>query len=359
MFNLNQILNSQVFGNSVANYLIVLGVFIVIIAVLRMFKSVIVQKIKSIAKGTETQFDDLLIKIIDSVGLPFYFVLAIYISFQFISLPDIVIRIVLYAFLITFAYYIVKAIQQVIDFGVERINQKMIKEEGSKFDPSVIKLFAKIVKGIVWGIAIILLIQNFGYDVTALVAGLGIGGIAIAFALQNILEDIFSSFSIHFDKPFQVDDFIIIGNDMGTVKKIGIKSTRIQTLQGEELIVSNKELTGARIRNFKKMEKRRIVFKLGVAYETSFEKLRRIPDMIKEIINEMNLVELNRVHFTNFGDSSLDFEVVYYLNSNEYNEYMDIQEKINFSIKDRFDKEGIEMAYPTQTIYYKSNNVPH
>jgi len=180
---------------------------------------------------------------------------------------------------------------------------------------------------------------------------LGIGGLAIAFALQNILEDMFSSFSIYFDRPFQIDDFIVIGDDMGIVKKIGIKSTRIQTLQGEELIISNKELTGKRIRNFKKMEKRRIVFKFGVVYETSTEKLKKIPGIIKDIMDRAELAEIDRVHFKEFGDFSLNFEVIYYIKSREYIDYMNTQQEMNFAIKERFEQEGIEMAYPTQTLY--------
>jgi small-conductance mechanosensitive channel len=242
-------------------------------------------------------------------------------------------------------------LQKIIDYGFKKLLKKRQQEDQGKFDPHVINLFRKMTRIVLWGIALLIFLQNLGYDITALVAGLGIGGIAIAFALQNILSDIFSSFTIYFDKPFEVGDFIIIGNDMGTVKAIGIKSTRIQTLQGQELVVSNKELTETRINNYKKMEKRRIVFDFGVVYKTPTEKLRKIPQIVKKIIDDIEITDLDRVHFDKFGDSSLSFEVVYYIKNSEYNVYMDTQQDINLKIKEQFEKEGIEFAYPTQTIF--------
>jgi small-conductance mechanosensitive channel len=200
-------------------------------------------------------------------------------------------------------------------------------------------------------VAGIFIMSNLGFDVTSLVAGLGIGGIAVALALQSVLSDVFSSFSIYFDKPFQAGDFIIVGQHMGIVKHIGIKSTRIQTLQGEELIISNKELTSARVQNFKKMEKRRITFTFGVTYQTPVKKLKKIPEMVKEIVAKIELADLDRVHFRKYGDFSLNFEVVYYVKIPDYGKYMDTQQEINLALKERFEKEGIEFAYPTQTIF--------
>ena len=237
-----------------------------------------------------------------------------------------------------------------IEYGTLKVIQKREQEE-KDFDSSVIQLLSKILKGVLWAVAIIIILQNLGYNISALVAGLGIGGLAIAFALQNILGDIFASFSIYFDKPFQKGDFIIVGDEKGVVKYIGIKSTRLQTLQGEELIISNKELTEARVHNYKKMEKRRIGFDFGVTYNTPTEKLKKIPLIVEEIISQIELAQIDRVHFKEFGDFSLNFAVVYYVNTGGYAEYMDTQQRINLDLKERFEKEGIEFAYPTQTIF--------
>ncbi len=340
----NQILNYYFLDNSIKGYLIALGFFVLAIIVLKIFKQIIIVKIKKLADHTKTEFDNLLIKTVDSIGWPFYLFFSLYFAFKFIIIPGILEKIVFYLLLIIGIYYVVRGIQKIIDYGFHKIIEK-------KQDTAVVNLLSKITKIVLWVIAIIIILQNLGYNISTLAAGLGIGGLAIAFAIQNILGDIFASFSIYFDRPFQIGDFIIVGSDMGTVKKIGIKSTRIQTLQGEELVISNKELTEIRIHNYKKMEKRRIVFTFGVVYKTPTEKVRKIPDIVKNIINSVNLAETDRVHFNKFGDSSLNFEVVYYLNSSDYNEYMDVQQQINLAIKQEFEKEKVEFAYPTQTVF--------
>jgi len=198
-----------------------------------------------------------------------------------------------------------------------------------------------------------LVLQNLGYEISALVAGLGISCIAVAFALQNILSDIFASFSIYFDKPFKTGDFIVVGNDMGVVNKIGIKSTRIRALQGHEIVISNKELTGSRVHNYKKMERRRVLFSIGVEYGTPVAKLKKIPKIIKDSIEAQESTTFDRVHFKEFGDFSLLFEIVYYVESGDYTNYRDIQQEINFSIAEKFKKSKIEMAFPTTTVHVR------
>lgn len=325
-------------------HLIALTIFISAVIVLKIFKYFIISRIKKLASYTKTQFDDLLIKIIDKIGWPFYLVFSLYFAIKFTTAPGIIKDIVFYFLLVVSSYYFVKSFEKIIDYWFHKLKSK-------SEDPSIISLSNKVIKIILWGVVVVIILQNLGYNISALVAGLGIGGLAIAFAIQNILADIFASFSIYFDKPFKIGDFIIVGNDMGTVKKIGVKSTRIQTLQGEELIISNKELTESRIHNYKKMEKRRIVFNIGVLYETSNEKLKMIPDIVKDIILDAELAEIDRVHFNSFKDSSLNFEVVYYLKSSDYNDYMNTQQYINLAIKKRFEKEEIEFAYPTYKIF--------
>ena len=349
--NFAEILNYTFWNNSVMEYLIAFGVFVLSIIVLKFFKYVIVKKLKALMDHTRTELDDLIINVIDSLDWPLYLLLALYLGCQFIQLPELLEKAIYYLFLISVVYYLVKGFQRIINYVFERLIKREEEKQGKEFDPSVIRLLNKIAKIVLWLLAIIIILQNLGYNISTLVAGLGIGGIAIAFALQNILGDIFSSFSIYLDKPFRVGDFIIVGNDMGVVKKIGIKSTRIQTLQGEELVVSNKELTETRVHNYKKMEKRRIVFTFGVLYEIPTEKIKKIPALIKDIIDKVDLTEIDRVHFKAFGDFSLNFEVVYYLNSSDYNQYMDTQQEINLAIKEQFEKEGVAFAYPTQTVF--------
>jgi small-conductance mechanosensitive channel len=190
-----------------------------------------------------------------------------------------------------------------------------------------------------------------GIDITALVAGLGVGGIAVALAAQNILGDLFASWSIVLDKPFLVGDFIIIDGYSGTVEHIGLKTTRLRSLTGEQLIFSNSDLLKCRIRNYKRMQERRIVFSFGVLYETPLEKLKEIPGIVKDIITSIENTRFDRAHFASYGNYSLNFEVVYYVLSSDYTVYMDIQQKINLALFEEFQKKDIVFAYPTQTIY--------
>ena len=200
-------------------------------------------------------------------------------------------------------------------------------------------------------IAVMLILSNLGYNISSLIAGFGIGGVAIALAVQNILGDLFSSLSIYFDKPFKIGDLIQVGSLTGKVRKIGLKTTRVTSLQGEEIIIPNAVLTGQNIQNFGKLKERRNKFSLGLTYETTTAKLKKIPNIIKKIIEDTTNTRFDRAHFSNFGDFSLNFEVVYYVLSQDYAEFMDSQQNINLKIKEAFEKEGIDMAFPTSTVY--------
>jgi small-conductance mechanosensitive channel len=306
--------------------------------------------LRKVAAKTKTDFDDLLIGIIEKIGWLFYLILSFAIALQFVKTFALFTQLASKIVVVVLAYYAVQAAVVVVEYGGRVLIEKRQKEEGI-LDTAVIDLLVRISKVILWAAAIVFVLANLGYNVSAWIAGLGMGGIAAAFASQGILADIFASFSIYFDKPFQVGDFIIVGDDMGTVKDIGLKSTRLQTLQGEELVISNKDLTESRIRNFKKMARRRIIFSFGVTYETSIDKLKDVLALIQEIFAQVEGAELDRVHFKEFDSSSLSFEVVYYVESGDFYQYMDVQQQINFAIKHKFDQKGIEMAYPTQTIF--------
>jgi small-conductance mechanosensitive channel len=212
-------------------------------------------------------------------------------------------------------------------------------------------LFKKIIQLVVYVLAFLVILWVLGINLSGIVVGLGVGGIAIAFALQNTLSDFFSAFSIYFDRPFEIGDFIVVGEHSGTVTNIGIKSTRIQLLQGEELVVPNKELTSTNVRNFRKLKRRRITFTIGVRYNTPVDKLKKIPQIITNIIENIELAELFLVRFTEFGEFSLRFTIIYYVKVAEYAKYLETQEKINFAIMEAFKGEGIEFAFPTKTVY--------
>lgn len=202
-----------------------------------------------------------------------------------------------------------------------------------------------------WTLGALLILSNLGVNIVSLVAGLGIGGIAVALAVQNILGDIFSSFALYLDRPFREGDFIIVGSHMGVVKKIGLKTTRIQALQGEEIIIANQELTSARVQNFKRMRERRVLFRFGVTHDATPAQLRAVAGIVRKVIEDNPLARFDRAHFAAFGESSLDFEVVYYVGSGDYNAYMDLQQEINLAIYERLRAEGVAFAFPTRTVH--------
>jgi len=247
----------------------------------------------------------------------------------------------------------------VVTFIITRITNVLISwyaedsvKRGRKVNNHILYILKKVLQFVIYSFALLIILGVFNVDLSGAVVGLGVGGIAIALALQSILSDALSAFSIYFERPFELGDFIVVGDYAGTVNKIGIKSTRLQLLQGEELIISNKELTTKAVRNFKKLKKRRITFTVKVTCDTPIEKLKKIPEIIAEVIKKIKMTELGTVHFRQFGDFSFDFDVVYYVKTGDYTKYLDIQQQINYGILEEFEKEKIEMAYPTQKIFY-------
>lgn len=345
---LQNLLQLQLASNTGREYLMALVIFVAVLIVLKIFKLAFLGRLRKIASKTKNDFDDALIKAISKISWIFYFLLALYLAVYRLTLPFNILKIVKILFLIIVVWEAVRAIQHIIEYSI----QKAMARRGTE-DDSAVKTFSVIIKIVLWSLGLVLILGNLGINVTSLVAGLGIGGIAVALAIQNILGDIFASFSILIDKPFQVGDFIKIGDDAGTVEKIGIKTTHIRTSDGQQLIISNKELTEARVQNFKRLEKRRAIFNLSVIYETSKEKLESIPNLIEETIKDISKVEFDRCHFKEFGDYSLNFEVAYYVSTQEYKEYLDVVQKVNLAIFDAFTKQEISFAYPTSVEYQK------
>jgi len=343
-------LTYEVVGITLEDYWWAVIIFIAFFTLLKFFEKVIVLRLRVLAKKTETELDDLFVEIIDDVGWPLYAVISLLLAIQIISVPDMIMTACCRVVVIIATFYAVKAIQKIVGYGAKQIVKKQMEEDPNS-DTAIIMLMSRVLKVLLWVIAVVLILANLGYDVTTLIAGLGIGGIAIAFALQSVLQDIFASISIYFDKPFKAGDFIVIGSDKGTVKDIGIKSTRIQTLDGPELVVSNKELTETRVMNYKKMERRRGTFVFGVTYDTPLEKLEKIPAIVENILHKHEMADLDRVHFTELADFSLNHEVVFYMKNSDFKTYRDTQQILNLELMRAFEKEKIEFAFPSQTIY--------
>ncbi|MFP4111410.1 MAG: mechanosensitive ion channel family protein [Candidatus Woesearchaeota archaeon] len=344
--DLNEILNLNFLGNEVQLWLIAIGTFFAILITMRLFETFVTKKLKVIADKSSNKIDDIAVHVIEDIGWPFHIFVPLYFSLRLISIQDTAMRWINYIFIIIMTYYAAKTVNRLIG-GIIKYYKKKDQEDND----SIVDFLSKLIKGVIWIIAFMLILSNLGVNITSLIAGLGIGGVAVALALQNILGDLFSSISIYFDKPFKPGDFIIVGQDMGVVKKIGLKTTRLVSLWGQEIVISNNELTSTRINNYKKMEKRRIHFHIGVTYQTPVKKLKKIPEIVKDLFEKTDKADLDRVHFKEFANSSLVYEIAYYVNSPDYNEYMNIQQNVNLGLVERFQKEKIDFAYPTQTIF--------
>ena len=345
------ILNTSFYGNTIQAYLISIFVFILVVASLKIIKELIVRRMEKAAQKTETRVDDFIAGAVDKSNLVFFIAIGIYFSLRFLVVPEGVERIINTLLLIVVFYVIATEVNFIISF----LMKSAVESRDKKTDPTIITVFGVLAKIGVWTFAIVLILSNLGFNVSGVLAGLGIGGVAIALALQNILGDIFASFSIYLDKPFIIGDFIVIGEDMGTVKKIGIKTTRLKTMLGDELIVSNKELTSKNVHNYKKLKTRRVTFELGISYDTKNAKVKKIPTIIKKVINSQKLCTTWGVFFRKYGDFAMIYEVIYYISTGDFETYLNTHHKINERLKAEFEKEKIKLPYPTQEILVRRN----
>jgi len=216
-----------------------------------------------------------------------------------------------------------------------------------------------VARAIAWGAVLLVALDNLGVEITTLIAGLGVGGIAVALAVQKILGDVFCSLSIVLDKPFEIGDFIVVGDLAGTVEHVGVKTTRVRSLGGEQLVFANSDLVGSRVRNYKRMRERRVCFEFGLTYQTSAEQAADIPALVRRIVEDLDSTRFDRAHFKAFGDSALMFEVVYFVLSADYNAYMDTQQAINLALMRELERRGISFAYPTHTVYLEEAAAPN
>ncbi len=340
-------------NNTIYNYLVSIGIIVLGLILIRVLRYVFSKKINKLLKKISARFADFTDNFIEKRVIPITSIIIIYAAFNRLNLSQLIHKIVNVVFIVSIVLYITLLIQDIIVYTMKKHWEK---KQSNQAQETVFTVSVFLVKLITWLIAILFILDNLNIEIRGLITGLGIGGIAIAFAAQTILADIFSYFTIFLDRPFDIGDFIIIGDYKGSVEHIGIKTTRVRSLSGEQLVFSNNDLTNSRINNYKRMQRRRINFNFGVVYSTPVEKVAKIPKIIEDIINSVEKTCFDRAHFGSYGDFSLIFQVVYYVEDSDYKVYMDIQQKINLKMKEIFNKEDIEFAYPTQSIHVYDNN---
>lgn len=337
------------FGYTVEAWIAGIGLAVATYAAMKVLRWVAVNRLTGLVGKTSTSIDDLILSAVKQTREFFLLIISLYVGS--LALPPapshqpLVNSVVVIALLLQGALWGNNLISSLLENLIQRR-----KTEDASLATSLTGLIF-MSKLLLWSVAVLLILENLGVNITALVAGLGIGGIAVALALQNVLGDLFASLSIVLDKPFVIGDFIIVDQYLGTVEHIGLKTTRIRSLSGEQVIFSNADLLKSRIRNFKRMYERRVLFTVGVTYDTPYEKLVSIGAMVGEIITAIPGTRFDRAHFKEYTDSSLLIEVVYFVKNPDFNVYMDIQQTINLEIYRRFKENGIEFAFPTRTVY--------
>lgn len=337
-------------GNTALAYMKAALLFLILSICFQYFKYRLITKLEEMSAKTSNKVDDKVVAVINDIPWYFYAIVSIYIPAIALNTSELVHNIIHGVFVVAVFGQAINIAIQVVEFVARQALFKTEKE--AERNKTLFDGLALLVRIVVWSIGTLLILQNLGFDVSSLVASLGVGGIAIALAGQKIVGDIFSAFSIYVDRPFEVGDFIKVNGEMGTIKKVGLKTTRLQTLQGEELIMPNADLTGAQIQNFKRMKRRRIVYTIGATYDTPVTKLKKIPKIVEKIFKKhADIAELDRVKFMELAACSLNFQIVFYINSGDYLDYANVQEAINFSLIEEFQKEKIEFAFPTQTIH--------
>ena len=335
--------------NTAQDWLVAAVVVVVVIIALRAAISIALRRLKAVASKTETDVDDLVTELLEKTKFGFVALVALYAGAVSLTLPaevdDVLSTILVLGFLVQGAFWA----NGMVNYLLESWARKKFEA-----DPTISTALGSVgflIRFAVWATFVMLALDNLNIDVGPLIASLSIGGVALAFALQGVLGDLFASLTIVFDRPFAVGDYIQVGDMAGTVQHVGLKSTRILAPTGEQLVFSNGDLLGSRIQNFQLRQERRCSFTLGVTYDTPREKLESIPDLIQEIIESHEETRFDRCFFMVFGDSALNFEIVYHVLVPDFKTYGETHHAINLEIFRRFAEEGIEFAYPSQTIY--------
>ncbi len=336
-----------------ADIFISLSVFVFTIIFVKLFKIYLLERFKNLAQKTTFKWDDLIYEVLDRIGWYFYISLALLVASFFVVLPSKIEILIWLVFKISLIFVVVSILETISVFYI-KIFLKSKRAFSTKRHKTVFGLIVTIVRIFLWVSAFIMVLQTLNYNPITLMGGLGMLGVVISIGLQGLTEQIFSFFSIYFDKPFVEGDFISIGEDSGTVEKIGIKTTRLKTVEGQELIVPNKELTSTRLKNFKKMKTRTKIFSIRVTYDTSFDKLKLISQIIKKIFKDIEDASFVSCFLSSLSEDSIVFDITYKINTGDYVRYRQIHEYVNYSILEQFQKYGIKFAYPTQKVFVKN-----
>ncbi|MDQ7990644.1 MAG: mechanosensitive ion channel family protein [Candidatus Dactylopiibacterium sp.] len=343
--------------NTLEQLLYALGAALIALFALITARRVLVARLHRISRQTSVIWDDVLADVLASTKLPFMIWLSVLAGLTQIRLPAdtaaLPYKAMMILLIVQAGIWAARAVASWVELRLEAS-----RKAGDGAAVTNFGVISFILRVLVWVVTLLSLLDNLGVNITTLVASLGIGGIAVALAVQNILGDLLASLSIALDKPFVVGDAINVDGLTGTVTHVGLKTTRVQSTSGEELVFANNDLLKSRVRNYKRMNERRIVFGFGLTYDTPPDALRELPGALRGIVEATPGTRFDRAHFKAFGASSLDFEVVYVMLTPDYLAYMDAQQAINLALLEHCNARGLAFAFPTQTLHVQTLPAP-
>lgn len=356
MFDFDALAALPLFNNSLLAWSIAAGIAVAACFILLIARRWIRSYHRKLQSTPQTELLEIPVQVLSRTTVGFFLVLSAFLGAQALTIGPGTLRVLQSA--ITIALFWQAGVWAVEAASAWLDRKRRHTMSSDRAAAGSLGIIGFIVNVVIWAMVLLLTLDNLGVDITALVAGLGIGGIAVALAVQNVLGDLFASLSITLDRPFVIGDFLAVGDFLGSVEYIGIKSTRLRSLSGEQIIMSNSDLLGSRVRNYGRMRERRVVFGTSITYETPIELIERLPALIREIIEAQEGARFDRSHFAKHGAASLDFETVYYVLSADFNRYMDVQQTINMRLHRALAELGIEFAYPTQRLLITASATP-
>ncbi|HEY5810694.1 MAG TPA: mechanosensitive ion channel family protein [Povalibacter sp.] len=355
MTEVERLLDHTFFHNALWQWLVAAGVFAGVFTVAMLIRRLIRSRHARLAATPEIELMELPLKVASHTGVLFLLVVSLYAGLQVLALPGKWPTLLRSMVTIAAFWQVGVWVSSAVTAGLQRKQRQSMAHDRAAAGSFGIITF--VVRALIWILVLLLTLDNLGINITALVAGLGVGGIAVALALQNILGDLFASLSITLDRPFVVGDAVAVDEFSGTVEQIGIKSVRLRSVSGEQIVMSNADLLKSRLRNFGRMRERRIAFTIGLALDTPPTLLRRIPAALRSIVESQQHTRFDRSHFARIGHASLDFETVYFVTTADYGTYMDIQQTINLRVIELLEKDGMELAVPMQRVWQRQAGV--
>ncbi|BAP80136.1 small-conductance mechanosensitive channel [Pseudomonas sp. MT-1] len=349
MINWDVVLNEGLW----INIAIIAGITIASYLILQTILRIITNRLRKMAKGSRSGFVGLAAEMLSRTSHILLIALSLLIALKVVELPE------RWETAMSHGWFIALAFQLALwmDTAV-RLWMESLTHDGKARNPVTTTIIGIMIRIVIWTMMLLSILANLGVDITAMVASLGVGGIAIALAVQTLLSDIFASLSIGVDKPFEIGDFVVFGAVAGNIEHIGLKTTRIRALSGEQIVCSNADLLKQTLHNYKRMNTRRIVFKFGITYNTPSDKVREVSALVRRIVEGVENANFDRAHFLAFDDSQLTFEVVYIMQVSDYNAYMDAQQEINLQLLDGIREMGLQFAFPTRSVEFIGGSFP-